>query len=56
MDRNADYLLFLAPPSRDVPAAVSNVVEVNYACGQSRRWRNVSRADRKLLDRLAVRR
>jgi hypothetical protein len=41
-----DYLLFLNPPPSDLPRAGMGVVDINYACGQSRPWRAVSPADR----------
>lgn len=55
-DVGADYLLFLNPPSPEVPSSLGSVVEVNYACGQSRPWRDLSSADRRILTRLAARR
>ncbi|QDZ08684.1 hypothetical protein FPZ24_15420 [Sphingomonas panacisoli] len=45
----ADYLLFLNPPPSDLPRASMGVVDINYACGQSRPWRAVSAADRQRL-------
>jgi hypothetical protein len=54
-DVGVDYLLFLDPPTQDLPRGVRNVVQVNFSCGQSRPWPDVSRVDRRTLARLANR-
>jgi hypothetical protein len=48
-DIGGDYLLFLDPPSQILPGGVRHVVQVNYACGQSRPWREIRLADRRRL-------
>jgi hypothetical protein len=54
-DLNSDYLLFLDPPSQTPPRGVRNVVEVNFSCGQSRAWSQVTATDQRLLSRLSRR-
>lgn len=44
-----DYLLFLVPSTQTLPRGIGTVTQVNYACGQSRRWSELSRADRAAL-------
>jgi hypothetical protein len=50
-----DYLLFLNPATQDLPIGVARAVEVNFSCGQSRPWRDVTRADLARLHLLARR-
>ena len=47
-----EYLLFLNPISRTRKSA-PDAYEVNYSCGQSRPWANVSRKDREKLTGLS---
>jgi hypothetical protein len=53
-DFDGDYLLFLTPSPfpRALPARARGALWVNYNCGQSKPWREVSRAERKHLDAL----
>ena len=50
-DLGGEYLLFLDPVSNQekVPSAARNATEVNYACGQSKAWNEVSSADQEHL-------
>ena len=54
-DIGGEYLLFLTPfpAGPDDPAVARTATFVNYTCGQSRAWTEVSAADRRLLRRLA---
>lgn len=56
-DVGGDYLLFLnpTPPHLRRPHEPRGAAFVNYACGQSGRWDEVSAADRAALARLARR-
>jgi hypothetical protein len=54
-DRANAYLLFLNPATQDLPRGMRNVVQVNFSCGQSRPWKELTRADRSKLDFLAGR-
>jgi len=54
-DLDSDYLLFLDPATQTLPHGVTNVVQVNYACGQSKRWSDLTPADRGTIARLARR-
>jgi len=54
-DLDVDYLLFLDPATQTLPHSVTNVVQVNYACGQSKRWSDLTPADRGAIVRLARR-
>ncbi len=58
LDQGEDYLLFLNPPMHDDPAlgVAPGVLIVNYACGKSKRWNQLSMADKRALDALAARR
>lgn len=58
MDIGGDYLLFLnpIPPHQGQPRAERGAAFVNYNCGQSRPWREVSAASRRLLASLSIRR
>jgi len=51
LDLGGEYLLFLDPVSDQdkVPAAARNATEVNYACGQSKAWNEVSSAGQEHL-------
>jgi hypothetical protein len=51
-----EYLLFLDPIRREYLASkeAPGAYEVNYNCGQSRQWREVSPGDRKRLSDWAV--
>ena len=51
-----DYLLFLNPiaPYRGQPRAQRGAAFVNYNCGQSRPWREVSARSRRLLASLSA--
>lgn len=53
-DVGIDYLLFLDPPMQDQTRGARGVVEINFSCGQSRPWREISAVDRRLLARLAM--
>jgi hypothetical protein len=62
LDPGADYLLFLDrlprrmwPRTAAAPDLGPALVKVNYNCGQSRLWSEVSTGDRKALRRLALR-
>lgn len=50
-DVGGEYLLFLVPNSRTAsgPPVVRNSFWVNYSCGQSRLWADVTPEDRKEL-------
>ena len=54
-DLGGEYLLFLDPISKpeNVPVTVRNATEVNYACGQSKAWDEVSGDDQKRLAELS---
>jgi hypothetical protein len=53
-DIGGDYLLFLNPNRwSGTDAAPRNSVFVNYPCGQSKPWREVSQSSRRLLDHLS---
>ena len=47
-DLGGEYLLFLNPLAigRQSPQAARGATEVNYACGQSKPWRDVSAPER----------
>jgi hypothetical protein len=55
-DVGGEYLLFLNPiePHPHRPSASAAAAFVNYSCGQSREWRQVSRESRLLLRKLAA--
>jgi hypothetical protein len=57
-DIRGEYLLFLNPiaPYRGQPRAERGAAFVNYSCGQSRPWGEVSAASRRLLASLSARR
>ncbi len=57
-DIGGEYLLFLnpIPPHRGQPSAERGAASVNYNCGQSRPWSEVSAASRRLLASLSIRR
>lgn len=50
---DADYLLFLDPATQTLPRGVRGVVEVNYECGQSKSWTEMSPVQRRALTQLA---
>ena len=53
-DIGGEYLLFLIQnPLATAYAAAKNSVFVNYTCGQSKPWREVSKSSRQLLERLS---
>ena len=54
-DRANDYLLFLNPATQVLPRGMRNVVQVNFSCGQSRPWKELTRTDLAKLDLLAGR-
>ena len=57
-DLDGDYLLFLTPrpsPRTDPPAA-KGALWINYNCGQSKAWSNVTQTQAARLRALAVRR
>lgn len=56
-DIGGEYLLFLnpLPHYRGRPAVSAGATFVNYSCGQSRPWSEVSGSSRRLLERLATR-
>jgi hypothetical protein len=57
-DIGGEYLLFLNPiaPYRGQPRAQRGAAFVNYSCGQSRAWSEVSAASRRLLASLSIHR
>ena len=57
-DIGGEYLLFLDPIAsyRGQPRAERGATFVNYNCGQSRPWREVSASSRRLLASLSARR
>ena len=57
-DIGGEYLLFLNPirPYRGQPRAERGAAFVNYSCGQSRPWREVSAVSRQTLASLSARR
>jgi hypothetical protein len=57
-DVGGEYLLFLnlILPYQGQPRAERGAAFVNYSCGQSRPWREVSAASRRLLASLSARR
>ena len=56
-DMDGDYLLFLTRlPLPGNPPAARGALWVNYNCGQSKSWSQVSKADLKRLRSLATRR
>lgn len=57
-DLAGEYLLFLEPypAGADLPPAARGAVFVNYNCGQSKEWTQVSPAERRELETLAGRR
>lgn len=54
-DLGGEYLLFLAPISinSDVPKLAYHSTEVNYSCGQSKPWAEVSPSEKEELFKLA---
>ena len=54
-DLDTDYLLFLVPPTQELPRGINRVAQVNYSCGQSRPWSEVPLADRQALERRSIR-
>lgn len=52
----AQYLLFLNPnrPSTAKPSAMNGTVSVNYSCGQSKLWSNVSVGEARELRELSA--
>lgn len=54
-DIGGEYLLFLNPlrAARDQPAAASGATQVNYSCGRSGLWSEVSQAEQMRLWSLA---
>jgi hypothetical protein len=57
-DIGTEYLVFLNPNEHYAgePREARGTVFVNYSCGQSKPWREVSAGERRLLERLSVRR
>jgi len=57
-DIGGEYLLFLDPvtPFHGQPAATKGAFEINYNCGQSKRWSDVSKPSRRLLTKLSNKR
>lgn len=52
-DVGGEYLLFLNPGDpASLPNQARGAMTVNYNCGQSRPWREVSAADRRTLAQL----
>jgi hypothetical protein len=52
-DIGGEYLLFLDPNTwSGTNAAPKHSVFVNYPCGQSKAWRDVSQSSRQMLDQL----
>ena len=56
-DIGGDYLLFLNPASHPaaLPRWARDSLWVNYACGHSKPWREVTRAEVQLVERLVQR-
>lgn len=54
-DVGGEYLLFLNQNQAYVSAEARGAMIVNYSCGQSGPWREVSAADRRTLARLKTR-
>ena len=54
-DSGGEYLLFLTdiPPNSAVPAPVRGALVINYSCGQSRPWGEISEQERLRLADLA---
>lgn len=54
-DLDNDYVLFLVPvdQGKATPEAARDTFRINYSCGQSKRWSEVSAAARNALDRYA---
>jgi hypothetical protein len=48
-DIGGEYLLYLNATTEEVPVPARGATLVNYACGQSKAWRDVSPADRQEL-------
>lgn len=57
-DFDQDYLLFLNPAGhrRGIPPAARGALWVNYACGQSKPWSALSRADARRLQAMSLHR
>jgi hypothetical protein len=41
-DLGGEYLLFLSPATRQLPRIARGALEVNYSCGQSGPWAQLS--------------
>ena len=54
-DRANDYLLFLNPATQVLPRGMRNVMQVNYSCGQSRPWKELTPADLSKLNLISGR-
>lgn len=56
-DIGGEYLLFLTenPRGASMPAPVKNALVINYSCGQSRHWSEVSQLDRATIAELSGR-
>jgi hypothetical protein len=56
-DIGGEYLLFLNenPRTASMPAPVKNALVINYSCGQSRHWNEVSQMDRATIAELSGR-
>src|SRR5207237_4659689 len=57
-DVGGEYLFFLsseAPAYKGRPPLAAGAMFVNYNCGQSKRWADVPKASRRLLQRLSHR-
>ena len=56
-DLGGRYLVFLNPiaPHKHMGTAERGATFVNYVCGQSKPWRQVSASERRLLARLSIR-
>jgi hypothetical protein len=52
-DLGGEYLLFLSPATQPLPKRAEGALEVNYACGQSRPWAEISVGERTELSRLS---
>jgi hypothetical protein len=53
-DIGGEYLLFLDPVANepDLPREAHQSTEVNYSCGQSKPWRNISPSEKQKLSKL----
>jgi hypothetical protein len=53
-DLGGEYLLFLDPATRTMPKAIAGAFQVNYSCGQSKPWSEVTEEQKGLLARVSA--